>query len=138
MKSIQTLIRLNKKELDDMRLQLAGLRNQKDEMLNYSRIMSEELAAEQEFAAASPEMSITFDSYRKKINERQKNIKYAVKEIDKQIEYMTDLIAQKFTEIKKYEIILEQKILAKKKKELELENKTLDEVAMTQFLKEAD
>jgi flagellar FliJ protein len=138
MKSIRTIIKLHKQELDAMRQQLAAMQRQKEELLKYSEEMEAELKLEEEFAANNPMMSGTFDQYRKKIKLRQANLAYAIADIDRQIEYITNEIAEKFTEIKKYEIILQQKIAERLQKEMVLESKMLDEVAMNSHLQKAD
>jgi len=134
-KSIETLIKVHKSNLDEKRQELARLEGQKDEMLGYSKKMAAELQREAEFAATDPSVSMTFENYRRMINERQNNIFAAVSDIDKQITPIRFEISEIFNEIKKYELLLERKIAQQKSEELEIENKNLDEIARNNFLK---
>jgi flagellar FliJ protein len=136
MKSIKTLIKLSKQQLDEKRRELAELEKQKEQLLEYSRLMADELRIEQEFAASTPEMSMTFDSYQKKIAEKQANITYAVGEIDKQTAVIADEISLLFSDMKKYEIVLQQKTLEEENERKAKETKMLDEIALGNYLKE--
>jgi flagellar FliJ protein len=135
MKSIQTLIKLNKQKLDEKRRELAELSTQKDQLLEYSRLMHEELRIEMEFAAREPEMSMTFSGYKKMILGRQENITVAVRDLDKRSAILTDEISDIYSEVKKYEIVLQQKIAAEEKERKSKEEKNLNEIALNNFLK---
>ncbi|MDA0781750.1 MAG: flagellar FliJ family protein [Rickettsiales bacterium] len=136
MKSIQTIIKVNKQALDEKRQELAELEGQKEQLINWQKKMKDELAKEFDFAVKNPEMSITFDYYRKLISRRQVNLQLALNDLNLQIENITLQIAELFGEVKKYEIIEQQK-LAKILKEQKLrDSKALDEIAISNYLKE--
>ncbi|PIR37130.1 MAG: hypothetical protein COV35_11085 [Alphaproteobacteria bacterium CG11_big_fil_rev_8_21_14_0_20_39_49] len=136
MKSIQTIIKVNKQALDEKRQELVELEGQKEQLINWQKKMKDELAKEFDFAVKNPEMSITFDYYRKLISRRQVNLKLALDDLNLQIENITLQIAELFGEVKKYEIIEQQK-LAKILNEQKLrDSKALDEIAISNYLKE--
>lgn len=138
MKSIKTLIKISKQKLDEKRRELFELETQKEQMLEYSKLMAEELVVEREFAAREPWASITFDSYKKKIFEKQTNIAMVIKDLERQAVIITDEIRELFGEVKKYEIILEQKILAEENERKSREDKVLDEVGLVGYLKKVE
>lgn len=138
MRSIETLIKIKKKELDEKRLEISSLETQKQEILSYSEQMAADLSAEEEFAARDPYAAMTFDSYRNKIKERQQNIKMTVKDIDRQANVINNEMSDIFTEMKKYEIILRKKIEEEKAEEKSKEEKALNEIALNNYLQNSD
>ena len=138
MKSIEVLIKIKKKELDEKRLQISELETQKNQMLDYSEQMKVELKSEEEFASRDPYSSITFDSYRNKIKERQQNISVAVKDIKRQADIINHEMAEIFNEMKKYEIILERKLEEAKIEQKAKDEKALNEIAINNYLENMD
>jgi phage tail tube protein FII len=136
MKSIKTLIKLSKQQLDEQRRTLVEKQKQKEQLLEYSKMMADELKVEEEFAAKNPELSITFDSYRKSIMEKQFNIRMGVDDLDKQMIYITNKITELFGEVKRYEIVLEQQTLRELKERQDKENKILDEIGLNNYNKQ--
>jgi flagellar FliJ protein len=136
MKSIETLIKVSKQDLDEKRRELVELEGQKQKLEGWASSMASDLKREQEFAAANPEMSMTFDAYRKKINDHQRNIRIAMIDLNAQIGIMADKIAILFGEVKKYEILHQQKLLVIVKEQKAKESKALDEIAINNYLKE--
>jgi hypothetical protein len=136
MKSIKTLIKLSKQQLDEKRRELVECEKNKEKLLEYSRLMKEELMVEAEFAAKSPELAITFDNYRKTILEKQGNIVLAVRDLDRQIAVIAEEIREVFGEIKRYEVFLQQKLLEEEKELKNKESKFLDAIATDNYLRE--
>lgn len=136
MKSLKTLIKINKLSLDEKRQELVELEEQKTQLLQWQETMREELEKEFQFAVNNPEMSGTFDSYRKKIVQRQLNMDIVLKDLNLQIEQKLLQIADLFGEVKKYEIIQQQNAEKAAKEQKTKETKFLDEIAINNYLKE--
>ena len=136
MKSLQTLIKLHNNELDEIRRKLKEAQEQLDLFKAIKRQMQEDLDAEYEFASTAPDMAMTFANYRQKMNERLKNAEQTINSIDREVQRITNQIALKFGEVKKYEIVLENKINHLLKEEKDKETATLDEIAMQKFIQE--
>lgn len=134
MKTLQTLIKIHKRDLDDKRRELVALEEQKAELLEFSKQMKEELAAESELASADPSMSLTFNNYRNMIKNRQATIAGILSELKVKMDSLSYAISEIYGEVKKYEIILQQKIDKKTQEEKSQENKVLDEVAINGYL----
>lgn len=135
MKTLNTLINLHQRELDEKRVELAGLEEQKAELLNYNTTMENDLALEYELAVANPEIGTTFESYRKMIRERQATIAEILAGLEIRMDAMSDIIAGIYSEVKKYEIILQKKIDEQNEQEKRKETLMLDEVAIGNYLK---
>lgn len=129
---------MHKKELDDKRLEIVRLEKQKEQLNSYHEQMRIELESEYQFILKEPEFSGSFGSYKNKITERQNNINLAVKDINKMLAKLNEEIAIIFGEVKKYEIILDQKKQQQIKEESEKEDKFLNEMALNNFLKAED
>lgn len=136
MKSIKTLIKINKLALDEKRQELVVLEEQKTQLLQWQKNMKEDLDKEFQFVTSNPEMSMTFDSYRKKVTQRQLNMEMVLKDLNLQIERKLQQIADLFSEVKKYEIIQQQNIAKILKEQKHKETKALDEIALNNYLKE--
>jgi hypothetical protein len=132
MKGLDTLIKLHKRTLDELRRQIVVLENQKQQLLDTSQKLHEELQYEMKMAAEKPEMSGFFAGFSKRIQERQKAITQEVKKLDMVIAKLTDEARIAFGEVKKYEIA---KANAEKRRQKEIARKetmVLDEIAGNQ------
>lgn len=112
------------------------LEEQKTQLLQWQKNMKEDLDKEFQFVTSNPEMSMTFDSYRKKVTQRQLNMEMVLKDLNLQIERKLQQIADLFSEVKKYEIIQQQNIAKILKEQKHKETKALDEIALNNYLKE--
>ncbi|MDB2414643.1 flagellar FliJ family protein [Rickettsiales bacterium] len=128
MKSLETLIKLHDKELNDLRIELKRCEDNKNELTNYSQKMKEELEAELELVSKDPSLGQTFSSYRKVIDERQNNIEEALIDLDRKISSLNEDIGLLYIEIKKYDLLLQRKKLQEKKKLEKEEEKFIDEM----------
>ena len=123
MKSIETLIKINKQALDEKRQELVELEGQKDQLIEWQKKMDKELHKETEFAVKNPEVSMTFEQYRDMIQGRQSNLKSVLNDINGQIENVAEQITQLFGEVKKYEIVEQQKLAKILKEQKQKESK---------------
>lgn len=132
MKGLDTLIKLHKRTLDELRRRIGALENQKQQLIDTSKKLDEELLKEIQMATQKLEMSGFFAGFSKRIQERQKTIAQEVRKLDQQIAKLTDEARIAFGEVKKYEIA---KANAEKRKAKERERKEtilLDEIAGNQ------
>ena len=135
MKSLNTLIKIHNSELDELRKQIVKCEEDKERLIYYNNKMEEELAVEHNLASKDPEMGIVFANYRRLIRDRQAVIAASLQDLSKQIEKLKDDITLKFGEVKKFEIILANKLLEETKQSRALETRQLDEIAVNNFLK---
>lgn len=129
MKGLDTLIKLKKRDLDDIRRELGSLENQKQQLIDASQKLSEDLRREIETAGRQPEMSQFFGGFSKRIKNRQEEIAQEVKNLDKKIEVIREQVREAFGELKKLEIAKQQKKQREEKEAQRKETIQLDEIA---------
>jgi flagellar protein FliJ len=129
MKGIKTLIKLHKRTLDELRRKMISLENQKNQLLQASSKLQEELQREVDIAGKRPDMAQFFGDFAKRIKARQEQLAEEVRIIDKQIVKLSDEVAAAYSEVKKFEIAESN---AEKRAEREVNRKEtieLDEIA---------
>ena len=138
MKGLNTLIKLHRRTLDELRRKMVSLENQKAQLLQASDKLNEELAAEIRMASKTPEMGQFFGGFSNRIKKRQAELAAEVQKLDKQMETLNVEIREAFAEVKKYEIALEnakQRIAAEGERR---ETIAMDEMAGQQFRRKAE
>ncbi len=135
MKALKTLIRLQRQQLNELRRTLMTLERQRAELVTASIRLSEELQREIESATDMPEMSHFFGNYSERIQKRQDEIGQQVREIDKKSNEVSRQIAAAFSEVKKFEIALENHLKRLREEENRRETIMLDDIGQQQYLK---
>lgn len=133
MKGLKTLIKLNRRKLDELRRRMGVLENQKNQLLAQSARLSKELEQEIAMASQKPEMGQFFGGFAKRIQKRQEDIAAEVRKLDQQMATLRDEIANAFADVKKFEIAEES---ARKREEVERNRKEtimLDDIAAQQY-----
>jgi len=136
MKSLATLIKLYRKRLDDKRIELVREQETLDELNKILAHIREEMRQEKKVAEKSLEGRYTFPGYVGQAINSERRIASLIKEQENKIEAIRDAIAEEFSELKKYEILLEVKQRSAAKEEARLEQTQLDEIATNSFLQE--
>lgn len=133
MKTLNTLIRLHKRKLDELRRNMAALEGQKEQLHQSIKSLQNELEKEMKLAGLQAEMANFFGEFAKRIRGRQDMLHGEIKNIDVKIAELNKEIFGEFTELKKYEIArenLKQKMAEEEKRK---ETLMLDEIAAQQF-----
>ncbi|MFN7039398.1 MAG: hypothetical protein ACK4OM_07535 [Alphaproteobacteria bacterium] len=138
MKGIKTLIKLKKRELDSKRKTLSELEIKLENLHKVIEMLDEELKKEQEIAATVFEASLTYNNYY--IDNRQKKeiVNNEVTKVVRQIKILQEEIFIDFTELKKYDISLENQINYAKEKQKSKDQQNLDELAINNYLQKND
>lgn len=129
MKGLDTLIKLHKRALDELRRAIGVLENQKLQLQNLSRRLADELRKEMEEAGKQPEMGQFFGGFAKRIKTRQEHIAAEIKTLDKKIDTLTDEARAAYGELKKYEVAKANAKRRAEKEALRKETIQLDEIA---------
>jgi flagellar FliJ protein len=133
MKALKTLIRLQRRTLNELRKVLGDLERQRGQLIQASLKLSDELQQEIEFASGLPEMGNFFGNFSKRIQKRQQDIAVEVRKVDVKAEEVRKQIAEAFSETKKYEIALEnwerEQLVEANRKETIL----LDDIGIQQY-----
>lgn len=129
MKGIKTLIRVQKKELDERARKKTELEVHILRLQANINQLQDELEREQGLVANMPEMAFSFVHYAENNKKRREELGKTISNIQRQVFAIEEEIRQQFGELKKYEIALEQKIKALEQEEKLREDKLLDDIA---------
>jgi flagellar protein FliJ len=135
MKTLDTLIRLHKRTLDELRRNMVSLENQKSQLQQAIANLQKDLDKEMVLAGKQPELSNFFGEFAKRIKTRQETLHGEIRSLDVKITELNSKIFEAFTELKKYEIAKENAKQRAREAENRKETILLDEIATQQFLK---
>ena len=135
MKGLDTLIKLTKRNLDALRRQLVNLENQKEQLIQLSVKLENDLRRERDIAATTMHMGKYLDDFAKKTKARQVEIAKEVIKLDGEIFQATAAITEAFGELKKYEIAKENEKARLAEKQKRVETAMLDEMGLQQFVR---
>lgn len=133
--TLQTLIRLNRFEVDEKRRALAALLDQEAEMQGRIRRIDAELKAEQEaFASADiQQLGAAFGPYAAAAKERKAALLEELADLYPQIEQARADLADAFAELKKYEIAEANRAADEAAEEARAEGLELDEMGLAAY-----
>ena len=132
----QTLIRLSKWRLDELRRILQELQDQEDTLRRLLRELAEQVIVEMNASADQPhEGGLMFAAYYRVAQERAEALENAIVEVQLRIEVARDNVAEGYKELKTYEIAEENRVEALRQERARQEQITTDEQAITQFLR---
>jgi len=135
MKGIDTLIRLAKRDLDELRKKQTELENQKEKYVSSIKRLQSELERERALAAKTPEMASFYGGFAKNIQEKQEKLKEDIKKTDELLALVAEQIMTAFADLKKYEIARDNFKARKKAEEARKETIELDEIASVKFIR---
>lgn len=133
MKGLLTLIRLKRRELDQVRRALAQKNQEKEQVLASMDLLQRNLEKEQKLAANMPEMHMYLTGFAAYVGKRQEELRFVIKVIDKEIHALMEEIAARFRELKPYEIVRDRKIEQAKKELTRKEQQMFDDIAVTRY-----
>lgn len=133
MKSLLTLIKLHTRALDGLRRTLAEQERQKEKLEELQAYMEEALRKEIALASEQPEMSRFFGDYAKRMRERKEVVTAEIKKTVVAIEATRRQISDRYAELKKYEISLENQKKSAQEAQNKKEQAGLDDVALQGF-----
>ncbi len=127
-KTLTTLIKLSRRQMDDLRHDLNVILDKKEELLAEKRALHDALRQEQETFALMPETQYAYSNFAMNIRIKQENLDRFVAVLEAQAEAMMEKIAEAFQELKRYEILLDIK-----KKAAEDEGKRRERIEMDEI-----
>ena len=132
MKSLNTLIKLHKKNLDSIISQKKKFDDRKDELEEYKRILAARVKEEIKEYYGS-EYAYMLDQYLAESRRQKEQIDQELVLLNERIKFLQDKLAEEFSELKKFEVAKENRIAAEKEKEKKMETDTLDEYTTAKF-----
>lgn len=127
-KSLKTLIKIGKRNLDDLVIEKGSLISKKESNERKISQLISNLHSEQQKYYNS-EFAIYIESYKKDTENKCQILVQEINNINNKIQEIEDNIREKFAEVKRFEILLDKKIHEQKDKEEKEEAKNLDEIA---------
>lgn len=127
MKSLSTLIKLQKTVVDEQRQQLAKLQENLDRILMHIDQL-EKLKLREQSAAKDPVARMTYGAFIKGVIDRSKVLEQERQIADQAVKKAQDKLAELFEEQKRYEIAEEQRLEKELREERRLETIELDEI----------
>lgn len=138
MKGMKTLIKMQQRDLDDLRREQTNLQDQRDALVALLTRMENELNEERKLAEGRFEMAKYMEDYTARVKARQLTIVQEVIEINNKLEELAEAISNSFGELKKYEITKENYDQGVKAKIDRREQIMLDEVGLQQHKRKQD
>jgi len=135
MKTYDTLIKLSKRALDELRREMTAMENEKAQLQQAQARLAKELRDEIEQAGRQPEMSGFFGGFAKRIQAKQNVLAEGLKLLEKKMDALRDKIAEAFADLKKYEIAKENAKQRAAEEQNRKDTLLLDEIAGQQFAK---
>jgi flagellar biosynthesis chaperone FliJ len=135
MKSLRTLIKLHKRELDEQKRILLDLENQKDQLHQALVLLKHDLIKQQQIVTNDPEVSYSYSNYYNKNISQQHHVTTGIVEVNNNMELISSQIYELYAEVKKYEIILANKEKQFKQMQSKNEDAYLDEIAINSFIR---
>ncbi len=133
MKTLKTLVKLQKKQLDDLLLQIAAKVAKKDAIEEKMKSMQDEAEEEKQRYQGSTEYAFMLSQYLDYTTKQEKLYTKEMTELDREIDVMRDDLFNQFGELKKLEITLERRIQAEKLAASKAEDKALDEMTVLRY-----
>jgi flagellar biosynthesis chaperone FliJ len=132
MKSLQTLIKLHKKKLDDLVTEINNLEKNKQNFINTLEHLKIEQRLEQEKYSGS-EYAFMLDSYLKQSEIDKKRLSDQIKRLELDLQLLQPKLEKQFAELKKFELALEKRVKKEQEKLKVVETKMLDEFNTNKF-----
>ncbi len=107
MRGVEGLIRLHRWQLDEKRRTMAEIERLREDLLQQSERLETEIAAEQQ--AASGEAAFAYSAFARNAIRRRTIIARSLAEVEGRITLMREQVADAFQELKKYEILQENR-----------------------------
>ena len=138
MKTIKTLIKVQKQKLDMVRRNLVSLETQQSQLETLHKKLEKDLASEIELADNSAELSSFFGDYIKRIRQRQELVRKEIRALETQVEMAREVVRHEYGEQLKYEKILENKMAEAKAEADRKEGLELDDIAANQHARKEE
>lgn len=134
-KSLATLIKLQKSHVDEQRILLAALQDQLAKIKDSIRHLRREREEQKKLLEKKPEMGLTYGEYIKASGEKERALEKKKRTAEIAVSIALDKLAELFEEQKRYEIAQEARLEAKRKEERRKETHFLDEVGSVSFVR---
>ena len=135
-KDIHSLIRLHDWQVDEKRRALAELLGAVSALEGRARKLESDLVSEQKAAADQPDESgLYYGNYAEVVILRREELAGAIAEVEKQILDARDILSEAYRELKKYEVVQENRDARELAETERREQIVLDELGIQAFVR---
>lgn len=131
MRNRDSLIRLHRFHVDEKRRKLAELELMVQEFRARERELEAQVEAEQKKAGISDVAHFAYPMFAKSVIRRRQNILTSIADIEAQLDSAKEELSDAFRELKKYEVIENNRKSKIRKEVMRVEQAQLDEVALS-------
>ena len=135
MKRRDTLLRLKRFRVDELKRRLGTLDEMKSDLERKLADLDEAVAREKQRATDSEIGRLAFPSFLQSIDARRKNIRATMKELEREHVQAQDDLAVAFNDLKTFEIAEEERIRRIAENEAHAAQQRLDELAIVRHLR---
>ena len=132
MKTLKTLIRLHQKQLDDLLKKINNLEEQKNNLSKTLQYLENQVTKELEEYCGG-RYAFMLEKYLKNMENKKKQLIEHIENTDRQIQSLRSELHDKFAELKKFEIALQNHLKREQNLLKVAETKFLDEFNTNQF-----
>lgn len=133
MKSLATLIRLEKREIDELKREQVKLQQKREDCVTALTHLANELRAELKAAETMPDMNQFFGDFAAGNKKKQAQIDGLLLRTEREIEDITQKIRVRFNELKKYEVALANHKKREAEKIKKRETQMMDEIGIRNY-----
>mgnify|MGYP001081261244 CR=1 FL=1 len=133
MKTLNTLIKLNKNKLDVILKKLDYIESEKLRLEQKQQSLEDEAESEVKKYSGTP-YAYMLDRYMQSFRNIIKRIEVQIHQHSLEIEFLRLSLREQYAELKKFEIALERQKQVELEKQRKLEAKTLDEFSTNKFI----
>ncbi len=135
MKSLATLIKLQKTKVDEQRVLLANLQKQLTEIQAQVDALREEQAQQAALVRQEPDVAMNYDLYLKGVLKRLEVLEKRKRTVELAVNLARDKLAELFEEQKRYELAEKARLEEEEAEEQRRETHILDEVGSVSFVR---
>ena len=135
MKRRDSLLRLKRFRVDEFKRRLATLDEMKADLEKKLSDLDDSVVREKARAAASEIGRLAFPSFLRSIEERRKNIRNTMTDLERERSAQQDELAAAFQDLKSFELAEEERIRRAAEAEARASQSRLDEIALTRHLR---
>ncbi len=135
MRSLATLIKLQKARVDEQRIMLAKLQEQLEKAEKDLQALRDQMEAQKKLLRKNPDMSLTYGAYLKEALKREELLEKRRKTAEYAVSIARDKLAEVFEEQKRYELAEAKRLEDEAKEEAHKETLFMDEVGSVSFVR---
>ncbi len=132
-KTLKSLIRLQKEEVDEKRRALAGIIARQDALIERKAALRGAMAAEHALVHMEPALAASYGDYVRRVLLEEGALEDMIAALEPEIDVAREAVAESFTVLKRYEIAQQRRVAAEQAAAARRAQRTLDEVALTQY-----